>query len=70
MSTAFYRRVSIRHGTRPAASATVIAVEVRVNALAVARAVMRGLRELAGWEVALVRTTPLSTRPTIPLAGP
>ena len=46
----------------------VIAVEVRANALAVARAVMRGLRELEGWEVALVRTTPLATRPTIPLA--
>jgi predicted metal-dependent phosphoesterase TrpH len=50
----------------PGRKRNVIAVEVRANALAVARAVMRGLREHAGWEVALVRTTPLATRPTIP----
>jgi predicted metal-dependent phosphoesterase TrpH/glycosyltransferase involved in cell wall biosynthesis len=46
----------------------VIAVEVRANAVGVARAVMRGLREQVGWEVSLVRTTPLATRPTIPLS--
>jgi len=45
-----------------------IAVEVRANAVGVARAVMRGLREQDGWEVTLVRTTPLATRPTIPLS--
>jgi predicted metal-dependent phosphoesterase TrpH len=45
-----------------------IAVEVRANAVSVARAVMRGLREQDGWEVSLVRTTPLATRPTIPLS--
>jgi hypothetical protein len=50
----------------PARKRRVIAVEVRANALAVARAVMRGLREHQGWEVVLVRTTPLATRPTIP----
>jgi hypothetical protein len=52
----------------PGRKRNVIAVEVRANALAVARAVMRGLREHANWEVALVRTTPLATRPTIPHA--
>ena len=41
---------------------------MRVDALAVARAVLRGLRGLPGWEVALVRTAPLATRPAIPLA--
>ena len=45
-----------------------IAVEVRVDAIAVARAVLRGLRGLPGWEVALVRTAPLATRPAIPLS--
>jgi predicted metal-dependent phosphoesterase TrpH len=45
-----------------------IAVEVRVDALAVARAVLRGLRGLPGWELALVRTAPLATRPAIPLS--
>ncbi len=45
-----------------------IAVEVRVDAIAVARAVLRGLRGLVGWEVALVRTAPLATRPAIPLS--
>jgi predicted metal-dependent phosphoesterase TrpH/glycosyltransferase involved in cell wall biosynthesis len=45
-----------------------IAVEVRVDALAVARAVLRGLRAMPGWEIALVRTAPLATRPAIPLA--
>jgi predicted metal-dependent phosphoesterase TrpH len=52
----------------PSRKRNVIAVEVRANALAVARAVMRGLREHPNWEVALVRTTPLATRPTIPYA--
>jgi len=45
-----------------------IAVEVRVDALAVARAVLRLLRDLPGWEVDLVRTAPLATRPAIPLS--
>jgi hypothetical protein len=52
----------------PGRKRDVIAVEVRANALAVARAVMRGLREQRAWEVVLVRTTPLATRPTIPLS--
>jgi hypothetical protein len=52
----------------PGRKRRLIAVEVRANALPVARAVLRGLREHDGWELALVRTTPLATRPTIPLA--
>ena len=52
----------------PVQKQRLIAVEVRANALGVARAVMRALREQAGWEVALVRTAPLAGRPTIPLA--
>ncbi len=52
----------------PGTKRNAIAVEVRANALAVARAVMRGLRDLPGWEVVLVRTTPLAGRPTIPLS--
>jgi predicted metal-dependent phosphoesterase TrpH len=45
-----------------------IAVEVRANALPIARAVLRTLREHTGWDVVLVRTAPLATRPTIPLS--
>jgi predicted metal-dependent phosphoesterase TrpH len=52
----------------PGRKRDLIAVEVRANAMAVARSVLRGLREHTGWEVALVRTTPLATRPTIPLS--
>jgi predicted metal-dependent phosphoesterase TrpH len=52
----------------PGRKRKLIAVEVRANAIGVARAVMRGLREHAAWEVVLVRTRPLSTRPTIPLS--
>ncbi|HZO50604.1 MAG TPA: glycosyltransferase [Gaiellaceae bacterium] len=52
----------------PGRKRRLIAVEVRADALAVARSVLRGLREHPGWEVALVRTAPLATRPAIPLA--
>ena len=52
----------------PGRKRQLIAVEVRVDALPVARAVLRGLRTLPGWDVALVRTTPLATRPAIPLS--
>jgi predicted metal-dependent phosphoesterase TrpH/glycosyltransferase involved in cell wall biosynthesis len=45
-----------------------IAVEVRVDALAVARSVLRALRDIPGWDVDLVRTAPLATRPAIPLS--
>jgi predicted metal-dependent phosphoesterase TrpH/glycosyltransferase involved in cell wall biosynthesis len=52
----------------PGPKRRLIAVEVRVDALAVARAVLRSLRGLPDWEVALVRTAPLATRPAIPLS--
>ena len=52
----------------PARKRQLIAVEVGVEALAVARSVLRMLRSLPGWEVALVRTAPLATRPAIPLS--
>ncbi len=52
----------------PGSKRQLIAVEVQVDALAVARAVLRVLRELPDWEIALVRTTPLATRPAIPLS--
>src|SRR5262249_3892454 len=48
-----------------------IVVELRPNERAVAREVLRALRELPGWEAVLLRTTPLVGRPAIPrdLAG-
>jgi predicted metal-dependent phosphoesterase TrpH len=48
-----------------------IVVELRPNERAVAREVLRALRELPGWEAVLLRTTPLVARPAIPrdLAG-
>ncbi len=52
----------------PGRKRQLIAVEARVDAVAVARAVLRELRGLPGWEVALVRTAPLATRPAIPLS--
>ena len=52
----------------PGGKRQLIAVEVRVDALPGARAVLRGLKGLPGWKIALVRTTPLATRPTIPLS--
>jgi glycosyltransferase involved in cell wall biosynthesis len=52
----------------PGRKRQLITVEVRVDALAVARAVLRGLRDLPDWEAALVRTAPLATRPAVPLS--
>src|SRR5436305_6063099 len=48
-----------------------VVLELRPNERAVARAVMRSLRELPGWELVLLRTRPLIARPAIPrdLAG-
>src|SRR4029079_3595402 len=43
-----------------------ILVELRPNERPLARAVMRMLRELSGWEAILLRTTPLVGRPAIP----
>ncbi|MGZ8783542.1 MAG: PHP-associated domain-containing protein, partial [Gaiellaceae bacterium] len=42
--------------------------ELHSGSLPVARAALRSLRELPGWEAVLLRTKPLSTRPGIPLA--
>jgi len=48
-----------------------IVVELRPNERAIAREVLRALRELPGWDAVLLRTTPLVGRPAIPrdLAG-
>ena len=48
-----------------------VVVELRPNERPLARAVIRALRELPGWEAVLLRTTPLVGRPAIPrgLAG-
>jgi len=48
-----------------------ITVELRPNERAVARSILRLLRELPDWEAVLLRTTPLVGRPAIPrdLAG-
>jgi predicted metal-dependent phosphoesterase TrpH/glycosyltransferase involved in cell wall biosynthesis len=44
-----------------------IAIELHSGSLPVARAALRSLRDLPGWDAVLVRTKPLSTRPGIPL---
>ena len=43
-------------------------IELHSGSLPVARAALRSLRELPGWEAVLLRTKPLSTRPPIPTA--
>ena len=50
---------------RPRSGSTIV-VELRPNERVVARGVLRALRELPGWEVVLLRTTPLIGRPAIP----
>ena len=50
----------------PGAKRRAIVVELRPNERAVARAVVRVLRELPEWEAVLLRTTPLVARPPIP----
>ena len=52
----------------PGVKRRLIAVETGAPHAAVGRAVLRVLGDLPGWQVALVRTTPLSSRPTIPRA--
>ena len=46
-----------------------IVVELRPNERAVARGILRELRELPGWEAMLLRTKPLIGRPAIPRDG-
>jgi predicted metal-dependent phosphoesterase TrpH len=50
----------------PVAKRQLVVVELRPNERAVARGVLRALRELPGWEVVLLRTKPLVARPAIP----
>ncbi len=52
----------------PAAKRQLIVVELAPGQSAVARAVLRLLPSLPGWEVVLARTAPLTRRPTIPAA--
>ena len=52
----------------PEAKRKVIVVELAPGQSAVARAVVRLLPALPGWEVVLARTAPLTRRPTIPAA--
>ncbi len=53
---------------RPGTKRELVAIELHSGSLPVARAALRSLRELPGWEAVLLRTKPLSTRPGIPLA--
>ena len=53
---------------RPGRKRKLVAIELHSGSLAVARAALRSLRDLPGWEAVLLRTKPLSTRPGIPLA--
>ncbi|HUQ22256.1 MAG TPA: glycosyltransferase [Gaiellaceae bacterium] len=52
----------------PGTKRRLIAIELHSGSLPVARAALRSLRELPGWEAVLLRTKPLSTRPGIPVA--
>jgi len=52
----------------PAPKRRLLVVELAPGRSAVARAVLRVLPTLAGWEVVLARTAPLTRRPTIPAA--
>ena len=52
----------------PAGKRRLVVIELHSGSLPVARAALRSLRELPGWEAVLLRTKPLSTRPPIPPA--
>jgi predicted metal-dependent phosphoesterase TrpH/glycosyltransferase involved in cell wall biosynthesis len=52
----------------PGAKRNLVVIELHSGSLPVARAAVRSLRELPGWEAVFLRTKPLSTRPTIPHA--
>lgn len=51
---------------RPGRKRKLVAIELHSGSLAVARAALRSLCDLPGWEAVLLRTKPLSTRPGIP----
>jgi predicted metal-dependent phosphoesterase TrpH len=52
----------------PAAKQRLIVVELAPGQSAIAKAVLRLLPTLPGWDVLLIRTAPLTRRPTIPAA--
>ena len=52
---------------KPGKKRKLVAIELHSGSLPVARAALRSLRDLPGWDAVLVRTKPLSTRPGIPL---
>lgn len=51
---------------RPAAKRRVIAVQLETAGRTIARAAIRALDELEGWEVVGIHTKPLSVRPAVP----
>ena len=51
----------------PGEKRRLIVVELQTGELALARSALRALRELDGWELLLLRTKRLSSRPAIPL---
>ena len=51
---------------RPGAKRKLVVVELHSRSLPVARAALRALRELPDWELVLLRTKPLSSRPPVP----
>src|SRR3954447_11604536 len=53
---------------RPVEKRKVVAIEWRASELPLGLSVLRELRELPEWEVVLLRTKPLTVRPTIPRA--
>jgi predicted metal-dependent phosphoesterase TrpH len=53
---------------RPGRKRRLVVYEWRPTERALARSVTRALRDLPGWELVLLRTRPLSGRPTIPRA--
>ena len=53
---------------RPGSKRRLIAVETTADGVARARAALRALRELDGWEVTLLKTARLAARPAIPRA--
>ncbi len=53
---------------RPGTKRRLIAAEWRSTERAVARSLIRALRELDGWELLLLRTMPLAGRPSVPRA--
>jgi predicted metal-dependent phosphoesterase TrpH/glycosyltransferase involved in cell wall biosynthesis len=66
-----YRIVSVGVDTElfaPGPKQQLLAIELHSGSLPVARAALRSLRDLPGWEAVLLRTKPLATRPAIPHA--